>query len=157
MAAEPSSVNGTGTDITTEEKRPHPRHPDRWADGTVRQGNRVAMTHGGQRHTPIAKPESSELYQAWLQDLGGPAEATAPQLVVLRRAAEADAICGTAFDYLVRSRESLTSRRVQTAIQTYRDATGVLFRAVALLGLERRQRRVQSLSDALSQEPEHGA
>src|SRR5688500_41559 len=42
----------SGRSITTSrrlrvsEKQPHPEHADRWADGTVRQGNQAARKHG---------------------------------------------------------------------------------------------------------------
>ena len=114
------------------------------------KGNNVAVTHGGKRKAPLADVEASELYRDWLVDLGGVDLITAGQRTVLRRAAEADAIADTAFRYLRRTEGGLTSRRVQCALTTLRDAAGTVFRAASLLGLQRRAKPVPNLDQYLS-------
>lgn len=98
--------------------------------------NVAGMIHGGRRERPLANPEDSELYQGWAADLGG--DLTAGQRVVLRRAAEADAVCQSALDYVLHTRESLVASRVQKALAVLVAHSTTVFRAANLLGLERK-------------------
>lgn len=148
-AAAPNVNNGQESDLVTAVRHPHPTDTNRWADGTTKSGNKLRRTHGGRQRAPLQHPETSELFEGWAADLG---ELTAGERAVLRRAAEADAICTTAFDYLQRSRESWTSRRVQAALITVSTHAATVFRAASLLGLKRRAVSVPSLSEVMRDE-----
>ena len=148
-----SGGNGIGTDSGTVERQPHPSDPNRWKDGTVRAGNVLAVRHGGRRRRPLADPEASEVFVTWAADLGD--DLTAGERVILRRAAEADAVCTSAYDYLQNTRESWTSRRVQVALQTLSIHAGTVFKSASLLGLRRRAKPVPSLAAVLAEVEEH--
>jgi len=107
--------------------------------------NSGALIHGGRRAQPLANVEGSELFQAWAADLGGVENLTAGQRVVLSRTAEADEVCKTAFDYLRRTRTSLTADRTQKALSTLFQHSSTVFRGASLLGLERRSKPVDPL------------
>lgn len=117
--------------------------------GSFLPGNQSGLVHGGRRRTQ-SDPEETELYQSWVADLGGVEELTAGQRAVLSRAAEADLIAHTAFDFLSRTQDGISSARVQSAIGALSTAAGMTFRAAGLLGLERRERQV-SLEDYMEQ------
>ena len=96
--------------MNPHEKAPHPTDPNRYADGTVRRNNGLAVTHGGRRQLAIEEARQSELYARWVSDLGGVDRLTAGQEAVLRRAVEANQIADTAAQYLRRTgRRSLTA------------------------------------------------
>jgi hypothetical protein len=98
----------------------------------------------------LVDPERSELFRAWAEDLGGAEELTTGERAVLRRVAEADAVCQTAYSYLEHSRESPTSRRVEKALQTLAAHAQTVFRGAAMLGLARRARRVPTLAETIA-------
>lgn len=106
--------------------------------------NTAGMIHGGRRERPLANPEESELYQAWEADLGG--DLTAGQRTLLRRAVEADAVCQSALDYVLNTRESLVSSRVQKALGVLATHSGTVFKAAGLLGIKRVQKPVDPLA-----------
>ena len=162
----PSAVNGSGTAPESGEVEcaacGH-SGPPRGKGKCERCGaflarNGAAMIHGGRRERPLANPEHSELFQAWAADLGGDAELTAGQRAVLRRVTEADAVCQSALDYVLNSRESLVAERVLKALSVLATHTQSLYRGAVLLGLERRARAVPTLAEYMRQrEAEEGA
>lgn len=95
------------------------------------------VIHGGRRRRQLADPEQGELFQSWASDLGGVEVLTAGQRVLLRRAAEADSVCCTAFLYLSTTQQSWSSRRVQTALLVLAQHSQTIFRVAALLGIKR--------------------
>lgn len=105
--------------------------------------NVAGMIHGGRRERPLANPEDSELYQDWAADLGG--DLTAGQRAVLRRAAEADAVCQSALDYVLRTRESLVAVRVLKALSVLATHSTNVFRAAGVLGINRVEKHVNPL------------
>lgn len=112
------------------------------------KGNVAGMIHGGRREHPIANPEDSALFQQWADELGGVEELTAGQRTVLCRVVEADVVCQTALDYVLRSRESFVAERVLTALDVLAKHTGSVLKGARLLGLERRARHA-SLDEAI--------
>jgi len=144
---EPSASNGNGAGPATAEcscgetVTPTPRGQCPRC-GRVLPGNALALRHGGRAELALVDPERSELFKAWAADLGGESELTTGDRAVLRRVAEADAVCRTAYSYLENSRESLASRRVEKALAVLASHAQVVFRGAAMLGLERRARSV---------------
>ena len=98
-------------------------------------GNAIAVRHGGRRASRWRTREDSELFIAWATDLGGISKLTAGQRAVLRRVAEADAVCATAFDYLRRTRQTLTNDRVGKALAVLAAHAATVYRGAGLLGL----------------------
>lgn len=145
----PSGNNGSRSAPATVARQPHPVDPNRWADGTVRAGNGLAVRHGGRKRQPLADPESSELYRGWASDLGD--EPSTGERAILRRAAEADAVCASAFHYLRNTRESWTSRRVQVALQTLAVHASTVFKAAAVLGVKRRAKPLPDARDIIAE------
>lgn len=156
----PSASNGNGTAPATvscscgQTVEPTPRGQCPHC-GRVTPGNVLALRHGGRAELPLADPERSDLFRAWADDLGGEAVLTTGQRAVLRRVVEADAVCRTAYSYLENSRESPTSKRVEKALSTLATHAQTLFRGAAMLGLERRQRRVPNLTEELERIEAH--
>jgi hypothetical protein len=110
----------------------------------------MAVARAAERLRPsIAEigAELSPLYAEWAADLGGDSELSAAQWATLRRSVDAYEIASSAIDNLPRSRGSLTNERNAKAIATFNAATDRLFRGVALLGLERRDRGCHRLSN----------
>lgn len=143
--------------VGSESRAPHPTDPNRYADGTVRPGNSIALRHGARRQPASVDPESSELFAAWAADLGGRDQLTAGERAVLRRVAEADSVCRTAFSYLSHTKARITSPRVQKALQVLAAHSATVFRGASLLGLERRTKQAPSLSEYLAQRPRTAA
>jgi hypothetical protein len=121
------------------------------ACGCLLVGHTVTpIIHGGRRRRQLADPERTELFQTWAADLGGIDALTAGQRVLLRRAAEADLVCRTAFHYLADTQQSWTSRRAQTALVTLAQHSNTIFRVAALLGISRQHTPMNPL-DAVRQ------
>jgi hypothetical protein len=76
-AAVPPDAGGT---LENGSKQAHPTDPNRWADGTLRVGNRAAETHGvysSRRREPPAdplRPSLDDFTAGILSDLGGVGE-----------------------------------------------------------------------------------
>jgi len=140
----PSENNGHTTELTTV---PDARRPG----GQFAPGNQIRRTHGKRVRRPLASLEKSDLFRDWSRDLGD--DITAAERAVLIRAAQWDTVADTAFHYLQTTRETLTSKRVQSAVLTLSTATGHILRAAQLLGLRRRARNVdplQAVRDAVA-------
>lgn len=104
--------------------------------------NEAGLVHGGRRDRPLMDPEDAPLFQEWAADLGGVEELSTAARVLLRRAAEADAVCQSALDYVLNSRESLTAARVQRALDTLHKHTGTMLACARLLGVNQAPREV---------------
>jgi hypothetical protein len=81
------------------EKRPHPTFSERWADGTVREGNQTARKHGVrafEQRGPAALPDVlrqtvEEFREAVIADRGGLTELSTLEAAYIRRLAEVEA------------------------------------------------------------------
>jgi hypothetical protein len=104
--------------------------------GSFLPANNAAWKSGIYARRPLADPEGTELFQTWAEDLGGIESLSVAQRVLLRRAAEADVVCRTAFHYLSKTGQSWSSRRVQMALQTLATHSNTIVRIAALLGLK---------------------
>jgi hypothetical protein len=96
----PDGNIGHNTDVATV---PETRRPD----GRFATGNKVSQTHGRRARKGLTRPEDSDLYREWSRDLGH--DLSAPEAALLRRAAEAELICQSAFNYIANSRQTLSS------------------------------------------------
>lgn len=82
------------------EKEPHPAHADRWADGTVRQGNQTARKHGAyafEHRGPDALPGDlrisiDEFRAQVVRDRGGVDSLTAIEGGYIRRLGELETV-----------------------------------------------------------------
>lgn len=111
-------------------------------------GSAVRLISGARRRHPV-DPETLPLFVEYARDLGGVDELTAGERSVLRRMAEADAVCQTAFDYLTRSAENIPAPKVQRALAALAAHAPLVFKGAALLGLKRRPKAPPSLAEAL--------
>lgn len=144
----PSDTNGAGDEPSAVEcnrcgHQGEPRGKGQCEGcGAFLPGNVGALVHGGRRQRPLADPEEAPLFQEWASDLGGVDHLTTASRVLLRRAAEADAVCQTALDYVMTSKEAVTATRVQTALDTLHKHTSTLLRVATLLGVDPQPKEV---------------
>jgi hypothetical protein len=127
----------------SDNRQPPERASGRGADGRFTRGNSIALLHGGRRRAlAVQDARSSELFQQWATDLGGEESLSAGQLAILTRVVEADQIAATAARYLATTRSKLTNDRVQMAIKTHFAALDRIFRGAAVLGIQRKTKRI---------------
>src|SRR5262245_48356166 len=128
-------------------------HGDLVRDGIrrARQRRRVQLVQA-QRYPdqiaeaiqPIVTAQAAEAVQL-IEDLGGETEATAGQLALVRQAQQAAVVRQTAFHIFLRD-GNLTGRAIEKLLA----ASNVERAALIALGLERRAKPVESLSDYLA-------
>jgi hypothetical protein len=142
-----------GTAATETGKRPHPTDPGRWADGTVRAGNRAALKHGKYAATApellAAEPKTSasSSYRTQLEtDQGGPDDLPAVTRAYCHRLTELEAVLRSIAANLVEHGIFTPRGRPRSALDAYLATVGTWDRVAMRLGLERKKKDVLDLS-----------
>jgi hypothetical protein len=121
--------------------------------GAWLRGNVGALTHGGRRRRALTERQArdTELYHQWARDLGGLDTLSTAQQEVLVGTVAAVLIRQTAERFLSSARLSLSSEKAQAALSTFFKADDSMRRGAALLGLQRKTKRVETLEDYMAQ------
>lgn len=124
--------------------------------GKFTAGNRAALVHGGRSQAHVARlvedarAALAEQQQAIVADLGGADQLSTLQLDLVGRYAVAGALLSWMEDELLRTGVVTSKGRKRALFGAYAVQLGNVSRLAQALGLERRVRRVRSLSAALA-------
>lgn len=140
------------------EKVPHPEHEDRWADGTVRSGNRTAQKHGvytfearGAAALPGDLRISVEEFRAQvISDRGGVDDLTAIDGGYIRRLSELETVVRLLASDLAQRGMFTPRGRVRTTFNRWLEALDRWDRYAQRIGHERRPKQVPTLAEYLS-------
>ena len=139
-------------------KQPHPRHPDRWADGTVRVDNQVARKHGADSaavkrgEVPADLRQSIDDFRAGLiADQGGATALTTLELAYILRLTEIEVCCRLLQNDLVNRGLHTQKGRVRSSYEKYLATLDRWDRLAQRVGVDRRAKQIPSLQDYLEQ------
>jgi hypothetical protein len=138
--------------------KPHPEHADRWADGTVRTGNRAAQTHGVyafENRGPAALPADlrisvDEFRAQVISDRGGVDNLTAIEAAYIRRLVELETVVRLLTADLAQRGLFTAKGRVRSSISKLFEGFDRWDRYAQRIGLDRCPRQVQTLSERLT-------
>jgi hypothetical protein len=137
---------------------PHPGHPDRWADGTVRPGNQTARTHGvrafearGDGTLPADLRVSVDEFRAQIiADRGGIDNLTAIEAGYIAKLTDVDVMSRLLMADL-RERGVFTPKgRVRNTFTKLLDVFAAWDRFAQRVGPDRRPKRVPSLAEVMN-------
>lgn len=139
----------------TAAKQPHATDPHRWADGTLRTGNPLALKHGRFAKSlpelpaePAAEaaPTASSIYRQQLEvDQGGPDDLPAVARAYCQRLTELEALLRAIAGNLVEHGIFTARGRPRSALNAYLSTVGTWDRVAMRLGLERKKKDVLEL------------
>jgi hypothetical protein len=134
--------------VADAEKQPHPIHPDRWADGTVRPGNETALKHGARRFEQRGvlpadlKVSVDEFREGLISDQGGVEALTTLQAGYVRRLTEIEVLVRLLQNDLV-ARGAFTQRgRVRNTFTKFLETVDRWDRLAQRVGVDRKARPV---------------
>jgi hypothetical protein len=136
--------------VADAEKVPHPDYPDRWSDGTLRQGNETALKHGLRRFEQRgAVPDelrvtTEEFRDGLVADQGGADALTTVRAGYCRRLSEIETCVRLLQNDLVQRGLFTPRGRVRNTYSRLLETIDRWDRLAQRLGMERRSKQVPS-------------
>lgn len=132
-----------------QDKQPHPVHPDRWADGTMRPGNQAARKHGaysvavqrGQVPDDL-RVDVDVMQEQIVADLGGVENLSAIQVGYVRKLRDVEVVERMLISHIATNGLFTPRGRVRAVYTRWLEAVGTWDRLAQRIGMDRRARLV---------------